>query len=176
MVEATARRGPGPKVPTPPPIRHLQSATCTATRDQWPYCVGEALADSRSMNAVLDIDHTLDEAETATRQAAAATVGAEPTSAPTPSHEALRTPAADKRDGFGHQVLLSLPLSLVVVFVAATVGIAGRTDTLAAAVGFGLFLAFWLGGGFGFLIAGIRWGLLQEAADHDRSSEDRGRF
>ncbi|MEL7155579.1 MAG: hypothetical protein AAFN30_03160 [Actinomycetota bacterium] len=71
---------------------------------------------------------------------------------------------------FGHQVLLSLPASLLVVFVAATVGLAFFTDTIWAAAGFGAYLAFWLGGGSGFLIAGIRWGLSLEAADHGAGS------
>ncbi|MEM9135068.1 MAG: hypothetical protein AAF962_15180 [Actinomycetota bacterium] len=75
------------------------------------------------------------------------------------------TPVA-KPAAFGRDLALFLPAAILFVFVFGTAAIATRTDTLAAAAGFAAYLSFWLGGGFGFLAAGIRWGLRVEAADH----------
>lgn len=66
---------------------------------------------------------------------------------------------------FSRDLAVYFPSAILLVFVFGTAIIATRTDTLTAAAGFAAYLSFWLGGGFGFLAAGIRWGLRVEAAD-----------
>ncbi len=68
--------------------------------------------------------------------------------------------------GFGRSIALFVPATIAAVFVLAVITIASRTNTTAATVGYAAFLSFWLGGGGGFLAAGIHWGLGQEAAQH----------
>ncbi|MEM7337284.1 MAG: hypothetical protein AAF467_01485 [Actinomycetota bacterium] len=61
---------------------------------------------------------------------------------------------------FGGAVLRFLPASAIAVFVLATFGLSFVT-TIGAAAGLALFLAFWLGAGFGTVAAGVYWALDQ---------------
>lgn len=86
--------------------------------------------------------------------------------APTAREVASAAAPSNAQPSFGRDLAVYFPTAVLIVFVLGTVIIAGRTDTLFAAAGFAAYLAFWLGAGFGFLAAGIRWGLRVEAADH----------
>ncbi|MGI9596730.1 MAG: hypothetical protein ACR2QK_11250 [Acidimicrobiales bacterium] len=90
-----------------------------------------------------------------------------------------RTPAVDKRRtdvqpaknrlarGFGRWQLWSVGLSMLAVFGTVVAGMTWYNGEVVAAVGLGVYLAIWLGLGFGFLIGGVAWSLEQEArADH----------
>ncbi len=60
---------------------------------------------------------------------------------------------------------VTVPIGMLVVFVL-TASIEGFVHGGAAdSIGLGLFMAFWLGLGGGFMVGGVLWGLEQEAAD-----------
>lgn len=118
------------------------------------------------MQAVLDIDRpTTGNPDTTPPPSQTSNVGR-----PTANRGGKRT-LRDGQANFGHQALFFVPASLLIAFLAGTIGVSFWTDDLWAAVGFGVYVAFWLGGGGGFLAAGIRWGLLLEAADHGPERE-----
>lgn len=79
----------------------------------------------------------------------------------------VTTPPAEQWQpiSFGAAQARVLPIALLTVFAIATVGIYRYQGDLAGSVGLGLYLAMWLGGGFGFLGGGILWALDEMEAD-----------
>ena len=83
-------------------------------------------------------------------------------------HEVSETPAQVTESselGFGATQLRAVALGMLVVFTVVVAVIYAYIDQFWSAVGIGLYLSMWLGGGFGFLMGGIAWGLKQE--EHD---------
>lgn len=64
--------------------------------------------------------------------------------------------------GFGRTQLVSLTIGIVGVWALTTIIMGAYLDNYGAAAGLGAYLAFWIGGGTGFMAGGIRWGLAQE--------------
>lgn len=64
--------------------------------------------------------------------------------------------------GFGRTQLVSLTIGIVGVWTLATVAMGSYLDNYGAGAALGAYLAFWIGGGTGFMAGGIRWGLAQE--------------
>ncbi len=66
---------------------------------------------------------------------------------------------------FGAAQARVLPLALATVFTIAAVSIYRYQGDLWGSIGLGLYLAMWLGGGFGFLGGGILWAIDEMEAD-----------
>ena len=70
--------------------------------------------------------------------------------------------ADSSHHSFGAILARTIPTALLVAFAFAVAVSYPVMDDLVGAIGMGLFCAFWLGGGFGFLVSGVLWGLEQE--------------
>ncbi len=79
--------------------------------------------------------------------------------------EAVNTASREPRS-FGSYQAQSILLSALVVFVGSAAIHYATQGVAIEAVGLGLFLSFWIGAGFGFLVGGVRWGLEQFELDH----------
>jgi predicted lipid-binding transport protein (Tim44 family) len=73
----------------------------------------------------------------------------------------VTTPPAEQWQpiSFGAAQARVLPLALLTVFAISTGAIYRFQGDLAGSIGLGLYLAMWLGGGFGFLGGGILWAI-----------------
>lgn len=63
---------------------------------------------------------------------------------------------------FGQSLLVSLVIGTVGVWALTTVAMGAYLDDYGAAAALGAYLAFWIGGGTGFMAGAIRWGVAQE--------------
>ncbi|MCB0988496.1 MAG: hypothetical protein H6519_01445 [Microthrixaceae bacterium] len=59
--------------------------------------------------------------------------------------------------GMGRAVAMGGLVGAVLAFIATTVGMIGAGAETGAAVGLGLFIAFWGGLGFGTMVGGVTW-------------------
>lgn len=84
------------------------------------------------------------------------------------STAATETVASRSREprSFGSYQAQSVLLSALVVFVGSAAIHYATQGGAIEAIGLGLFLSFWIGAGFGFLVGGVRWGLEQFELDH----------
>lgn len=64
--------------------------------------------------------------------------------------------------GFGRSLFVGLAFGIVGVWALTTVAMGAYLDNYGAAAGLGAYLAFWIGGGTGFMAGAIRWGVAQE--------------
>ncbi len=71
--------------------------------------------------------------------------------------------------GFGRALTIGVTIGAIASFLAVGGGILLAGQGVAAAIGLGLFTAFWGGLGFGAMIAGVVWATRLEAAAHRRA-------
>ena len=85
------------------------------------------------------------------------------TGVPAETAPAARPPSEPR--SFGSFQAETMAIAILVVFVgSAGVHYATQGGALDA-IGLALYLSFWIGAGFGFLIGGVRWGLEQFELD-----------
>lgn len=85
---------------------------------------------------------------------------------PTPVDAAFPTDRTAKQReelSFGAFQARTMPVAILLTFALFAGGMyIFRGDALGA-IGLGAFMSFWLGGGFGFLVGGVLYGLQEEA-------------
>lgn len=91
----------------------------------------------------------------------------------TSEHEAADHQTADRAEAeaigpqsIGHYMAMVVPTCMLLLFAVVTVGIQTQTNNWLHAIEFGVYASVWIGGGFGFMIAGIMWGIDQVEHDH----------
>ncbi len=84
----------------------------------------------------------------------------------TDSGSASGSASGHSRAGFGLRQLVSVGLTMLAVFGLTVASMTYYNGQVLAAVGLGIYLAIWLGLGFGFLIGGISWSLAQDDGGH----------
>jgi len=66
----------------------------------------------------------------------------------------------------GHYLGMTVPTGIILLFAIVTAGIHTQTADWLQAIEFGVYASVWIGGGFGFMVGGVMWGLDQVEHDH----------